>query len=217
LPIFDHFYVEQRGAAGWVLPPRFVPESWTFECNHPFGEFAWARSGRGWLTLFWGPHALFPMCPGPPDDRRGSALLRHLDRFYDYQRNEDHLCWLPYPELLIDCWDTDWVTVWAKVPAQHALLFGDGQQEFPEAELLAAGIPEVELDHLRNGRLTEEPVDVTFGRQRFRLADLPPDYEVEVTWRATIAEFIGEPHAGLFKGLRGYGPDEELRILSLRG
>jgi hypothetical protein len=40
---------------------------------------------------------------------------------------------------------------------------------------------------------------------------------VAVTWRETIAAFIGEFHADAFVGLRRYGPDEDLRILSMRG
>jgi hypothetical protein len=156
------------------------------------------------------------MRQGLPDDRRGSPLLRYLDQFYDYARNEDGLCWLPYPELFIDCWDTDRVTIGAKVPARYALLFGDGNQEFPEAALLESGASEEELERLGTGWWpAREPVDITFGKQRSRLAELPPDRLVEVTWRATIAEFIGERHAGLFKGLRRYGPDEDLRILSM--
>jgi hypothetical protein len=143
--------------------------------------------------------------------------LRHLDQFYDYGRNEDELCWLPYPESIIGCWDTDLVTVGVRVPARYALLFGDGLQRFPGAALLGAGASEEELERLRGGRPASAPVDTAFGRQRSRIAGLPPDHPVEVTWRATIAELIGEPHAGLFKGLRRYGPDEDLRILSRRG
>jgi hypothetical protein len=157
------------------------------------------------------------MRSGPPDDRRGSALLKYLDPFYDYGLNEYQLCWLPYQELFVDCWDTDLVTVGTRVPARHAHLFGNGQQRFPAAELIEAGVTEAELDDLRDGGLAREPVDTTFGQERFRIAQLPPDREVRVTWRETIAEFIGEPHASLFKGLRQYGRDEDLRILSSRG
>ena len=96
MSIYYHFYVECRTPEGWVEPPGFEPEPWTFECERPFGEFAWAHPWRGWLELFFGVNSLFPMRPGPPDERCNSPLLRHLDRFYDYKRNEDQLCWLPY-------------------------------------------------------------------------------------------------------------------------
>ena len=199
------------------MPPEFVPEPWMFERSREFGEFVWARTGCGWPLLFFSLNSLFPMQEGPPDDRRGSPLLRYLDQFYDYERNEDGLCWLPYPELFIDCWDTDLVTIGAKVPARYALLFGDGTQEFPGAALLEAGASEEEVERVRVGWWpVREPVDTAFGQQRSRLAELPPDRAVEVTWRATITESIGQRHAGLFKGLRQYGPDEDLRILSLR-
>jgi hypothetical protein len=217
LPIYHHFYVEHRAQEGWGVPPDFTPEPWTFACDRPFGAFAWAHPRCGWLDLFFGAAPLFPMRPGPPDDRRGSPLLRHLDQRDEHGRNDDGLCWLPYPELLIASWDTELVTVGTSVPARYALLFGDGLQRFPSAALLAAGASQEELGRLHDGRLASAPVDAAFGRQRSRIAALPPDRPVEVTWRATIAELIGEPHAGLFKGLRRYGPDEDLRVLSRRG
>jgi hypothetical protein len=153
LPIYRHFFVERRMAAGWGVPPDFAPEPWTFDCDRPFGGFAWAHPGIRWLALFWGAEALFPMRPGPPDDRRGSALLEYLDQFYDYGRDEDELCWLPYSDLMIDNWDTEWVTVGARVPARYALLFEDGRQSFPTAALLGTGASEIELERLRDGSL----------------------------------------------------------------
>jgi hypothetical protein len=216
LPIYRHFYVERRKAAGWVVPPDFAPEPWTFDCDHSFGGFAWAHPRNGWTELFWGAEALFPMRPGPPEDRRGSALLQYLDQFYDYGRDDGQLCWLPYSDLMINSWETEWVTVGAWVPARYALLFENGRQGFPWAALRGAGASEMELERLRNGSLAPEPLDVAFGRQRFQIAKLAPERPVDVTWRATISEFIGEPHASVFKGLRRYGPDEDLRILSRR-
>lgn len=217
MPIYRHFYIEHLGTAGWVLPAAFEAEPWTFECDHAFGGFAWAHSRCAWLDLFWSPNALFPMRAGPPDDRRGSPLLQHLGTFYDFGRNEDDLCWIPYTELVIDCWEKDLVTVGAPIAAKYALLFEDGLQRFPRAELIGANAPESELDHLRERSLVREPVHMIFGRQRYRVAELPPDAAIDVTWRETIAEFIGEPHASLFRGLRRYGRDEDLRILSRRG
>jgi hypothetical protein len=157
------------------------------------------------------------MRPGPPEDRQGSALLQYLDRFYDYARDEDQVCWLGYPALVIDAWDTDLVTVEAKVPARYAVLYENGEQAFPEAALREAGATVKELKSLHAGRLTGKPMEAAFGRQRFRVAGLPSDRPVPVTWRVSITEFIGERHAALFKGLRRYGPDEDLRILSRRG
>jgi hypothetical protein len=167
--------------------------------------------------LFFGADAIFSMRPGPPDDRRGSALLRYLDQFYDYERNEDRMCWLSYPALLIDCWDSEVVTVAANVQARHAILFGDGTQSFPRAALVTAGASDEELEVLHKGRPVRAPVATAFGRQRNHIAGLSQDEPVEVTWRATITELVGGPYSILFKGLRQYGPDEELRILSKRG
>ncbi len=70
---------------------------------------------------------------------------------------------------------------------------------------------------LRDGRLAREPLDVTFGVHRFRVAELPPEGKVEVTWKETIGGFMGEEHAGAFRRLRRYGKDGDLRILSMRG
>jgi hypothetical protein len=119
--------------------------------------------------------------------------------------------------LVIDCWDTELVTVGTRVPVGYAVLFGDGRQEFPRAALLGSGASEEEVKRVRDARLVREPLDVTTGRQRSRIAELPPGRLVDVTWRATVAEFIGEPYAGSFKGLRRYARDEDLRILSKRG
>ncbi|MDY3554485.1 hypothetical protein R5W24_003609 [Gemmata sp. JC717] len=211
-----HFYIERREADGWVLPLDFQPEPWTYESQRPFGEFAWAHPRQKWLALFWGEGALFPMRLGPPDDRRGSPLLRDLSRYYDVSHDDLGLSWIPYTDLLIDCWDTDAVTLVACAPARYALLFGDGRQSFPSTALIEAGLTGERLDRLRDGWLAREPVDNTFGRDRFRVAELPPDRMVEVTWRVSITEFVGEPHAERFKGLRRFGPDDSLRILSRR-
>lgn len=198
------------------VPPGFQPEPWTFESQHPFGEFAWAHPRQKWLALFWGKGALFPMRPGPPDDRFNSPLLQDLGRFYDVSRDDLGLSWIPFTDLFIDCWDADRLTLVGCVPARYALLFGDGQQTFPAAALLEAGLPRERLDRLRDGWLAHEPVNTTFGRDRFRIAELAPDREVEVTWRVSITEFIDELHAERFKGLRQLGSDESLRILSRR-
>jgi len=211
LPIYHHFYVELRQPEGWVVPHDFEPEPWTFESNRRFGGFMWVHPRCGWLDLFFGAGALVPMRPGPPAERRGSTLLRHLDEFYDYRRNEDQLCWLPYPELLIDFWDTEHVTVAADVPAQHAPLFGDGTQAFPRAALIEAGASDQELERNRARRPVREPVDAAFGRERHRIAELPPDQPVEVTWRTTIAELIGEPYVVLFKARKRGG----VRLISV--
>lgn len=218
MPIYHHFYVEQHGADGWGLPPGLEFHPFTFECDQRFGGFAWAHPRSGWLGLFWGPDALFAMREGPPDDRRGSPLLqRYVDWSYDFRRNEDALCWIPYTELLVDSWETDLLLVRAPVSAGYALLFGDGRQRFPSAELLDAGASDAELRRLARRSLAHEPINIIFGKQRSLVAELPPDRPINVTWRETISEFIGEPHAGLFRGLRQYGRDADLRILSRRG
>jgi hypothetical protein len=218
VPIYHHFYVERREPEGWVVPGDFAPDpGMAFECDRRFGAFAFVHPRRGWPDLFFGAHRIFPMRPGPPDDRRGSPLFQHLDLFYDYDRDEDQLGWIPYPELLIDCWDTESVTVAGSVPARRAPLFEDGTRPFPRAALRSAGATDRELERLADARPVREPLDVAFGRERHRIAELPPDELVQVTWRATVAELIGEPYVALFKGLRRYGPDEELRILHKRG
>lgn len=218
MPLYQHVYVERREAEGWVVPQDFSPEPWTFECDRPFGGFAWVPPRCGWLDLFFGADAVFPMRPGAPEDRRGSPLLRHLDRYYDYGRNEDRLCWLPYAELLVDCWQTDLITVGARVPARYAVLFGDGTHAFPNDALIEAGASERELEDLCQfaGKPVREAMDAGYGRHRHRIVHMPPEAFVEVTWRATIAEFVGH-YAVLFEGLRRYGRDEDLRVLSRRG
>ena len=217
MPIYRDFYVEQLRADGWSVPLGFEAEPWTFEHLRGLGGFAWAHPNRPWLKLFWGEDALFPMRLGAPEDRRGSALLQELERSYGHLIHEVDLCWMPYADLCVDCWDTDRLILRKQFPARYAILFGNGQQPFPRAELLAVRQSDLELRGLEDGWLTTEPLDNTVGERRFRLGEIPGHYQVEVTWTATIAEFIGEPQARVFQELGRYGPDEELRILSGRG
>ena len=81
MPIYHHFYIECRKPEGWVVPPDFKPEPWTFECDQPFGEFAWAHSGRHWLALFFGKDQLFRMRPGPPIGEPHAALFKGLRQY----------------------------------------------------------------------------------------------------------------------------------------
>ena len=218
---YRHFYIECRSVSGWVVPANFVPTPTAFESHAHLGEFASAHPRWHWLDLFAiGRHVyepLFPLRSGPPDDRRGSALLRHLDSFDDYETNESHLSWIPYGELFVDCWDAETLVIGRQLPACHALLFGNGQQPFPTAELVAVGVEEKELEQFRIGWWTDQPADMTFGPDRHHLSQLPPDRDVCVTWRETIAGFIGEPYADTFRELRRYGRDEDLRILVMWG
>ncbi len=212
-----HFYVEARTAAGWGVPAGFRAEPWSLGCHEHLGQFAWLHPRDGAAGLFRGPRALFPLRRGRPADRAGSAFFLHLDAYYDYDRDEEQLSWLPYEELFVDCWDRDTVLVAGPVPARHALLFGDGRGPFPAAELAAAGVAADAVEGLRAGRLAEGPVDTAFGAFRFQLSRLPPEQPVDVTWAETIGAFLGEPCASAFKGLRRYGPDEDLRILATLG
>jgi hypothetical protein len=214
----DHyFYVECRTDGGWIVPPNFQAEPWTYECDRPYGGFCWEHAGAGWLKLFGRVDSIFPMHPGPPDDRRGSPLLQHLDQFYDYASNDSRLCWIPYPELFIDHWQTDYVTVGSDFPAHVALLFGEGAALFPRDALLAKGLTPESLDDFRLGRRLADPLNVTGGRLRYELSRTRENEPVTVTWRETYAEFVGEFRAHLFQELRRYGRDEDLRILSTSG
>jgi len=217
LPNYYHLYVESRSAEGWGVPPDFEPEPWSFDCHRHLGQFAWVHPRYHWTDLFWGSDASFPMRRELPEERCGSAFFRYLDSYYDYTCDEDKICWLPYEDLLIDCWEEDTVTVKAKVPSQFALIFGNGRRSFPHSDLISAGVAASKLDDLRNGRVTRDPIDVTFGERRFQITELPPDREVEVSWVETIRNYIGESHTNAFRRLRHYGRDEDLRILSMRG
>jgi hypothetical protein len=218
---YRYFYVESRSADDWVVPSNLAP--WGGNYNAELGAFLWAHPRQRWLDLFaigrYVVEPLFRLRPGPPDDRRASSLLRYLDNVhhYDYAKNDYHLAWMPYEELFVDCWDTETVVLGGNVPAQYALLFGNGEQPFPTAELVTAGVEEKALERFHNGWWTDKSADMTFGPDRYHLNQLPPDRDVWVTRRETIAGFIGAPHADEFRGLRRYGRDEDLRVLSMWG
>lgn len=216
MPIYHHFHFERREPDGWSVPSDFVASrGFTGEPFRSFGEFAFAHPRTRWLDLFYGVDALFPLKPGAPSDRRGSPLLKYLEYYGDHIPEDIQLCWLPYTDLLIDCWDRDKLLVGTTVPTGFAHLFGDGRQNFPSEELSGAGFDPDQWD----SDLVEtydEPIDYTFGRNRFVISNPSPPHEVAVTWFATIAEYIGGWCAE-FKRLRMYGRDDDLRLLITRG
>jgi hypothetical protein len=208
-----NLFIECRNPNGWAVPSDFEPEPWGFKSYSHLGEFAFARPSWCWVDLFWGAEALFPMHQGLPEDRC-SPLLRYLETFVDYEHQVENLYWLPYEELLIDSWDTEKVLARAEVAARYALLFGDGRSPFPRAELLEAGMNEEDLPGRGSKRLSREPVDMTFGPDRFQVSELALERKLQVTWQETISDFMGERDAGAFRRLRRYAPDEDLRLLA---
>jgi len=216
VPIYHHFHFECRGRDGWFVPEDFVahPDGFDGEPFRSFGQFAFAHPTAGWLDLFYGNDAIFPLQPGAPDDRRGSPLLKYLDQYGDELPDDIRLCWLPYANLMIDCWDEEQLVVGAKVPVPFAILFGDGRQMFPEESLLRAGFDFKSWDRDRVG-LRSVPIDRTVGRNRFEISDHPTTHEVGVTWTTSIASYVG--WSAEFKRLREFARDEDLRILVTRG
>ncbi|MEM7034291.1 MAG: hypothetical protein AAF629_32410 [Chloroflexota bacterium] len=220
MPIYNHFYIEHYAANSWHVPNKYQPTPQAFKRDRPFGGFASAHPSYGWLTLFFGQAALFPMLPGSPADWGESPLLNYLkEKAYDFEVNEDQLWWLPFEELCLDSWSSEKILVGGYVEAHYALCFKDGQQPFPQASLSEMNVVEEQQWKIRNwgSFLIDQSENWLEGSNRYQLSQMYPTSKTLVTWQETIADFVGLPYFNLFTQCQGYGREEELRILSMRG
>lgn len=222
-------YVESRTTAGWSLPNGFYERAievrpvgranrrsgaMQFDVDvisAARGEFAWMSGGGGPAELFWGENALFPMRQGLPGNYGESPFFEYLFSFGKDAPTELRLSWLPYEELLIDEWSGQEICVGATFDCWYATLFGDGRQPFPRENLVRAGASPSEL--APRERLCRESVDWTTGKNRDQLSRMSKQ-GVWVTWKATVAEFLGADLVASFQGLRQWGTDADLRILA---
>ncbi|TKC92092.1 hypothetical protein [Polyangium fumosum] len=207
-----YFHVETRRSGDWTVPEGFPCSRYRSE---PLGEFTWMRGRSRRARLFFGPSAIFPFRPGPPEGRARSALFRSLGPKYDFEENEWRICWIPYGDLMVDLWDEMLLVLQCDVGSRDAALFGDGQKPFPEDALRARGHDDFELDDLQEGEIVHAPIDRTHGKLRFEIDVLAPDVRVPVTFVASVRTYLGEGGAEAFRGLRAHGRDDDMRVVSM--
>ena len=124
-------------------------------------------------------------------------------------------------ELGIDDWSKTELLIQKNVPMNVAWAFGDGDQRFPRNALLKLGWPEKDVDWLEN--TSSYARDKQFDADGYSLADAPikhcdlhrsDDGGMScVSWKSTIAEFIGEWRMESFRNARQLAADNCLRII----
>ncbi|MFO0809936.1 MAG: hypothetical protein U0746_15045 [Gemmataceae bacterium] len=210
------FYVQKRTGPGWAVPADFVTARGE---RSELGYFTWIDDKDSVREAFWGANPLFPMRRDRPPGVEEMAVFQEAgpDAFADWYHS-----WLPMEELALDLWDQFDVLVCKRVAARYALHFGDGGQSFPRSHLLSAGLAAAAIDKLEatsyyvsDAALVGEPVDWNHGKRRHELAGVGPDWGVGVTWRVSIAGFLGGWRTAEFRNLRRFGRDDELRIVCL--
>lgn len=207
------FYVETRASGEWIAPDEFIdpdPQLLTVR------DFTWMKRWAPASWLFFGDDAPIPFRIGRPEWTRASALYRSWFPA-GWEERELEIAWIPYEELMVDSWGESRLTVKTRVPASAALLFGDGDQPFPEAALTAAGWDEEQIRRARDGHMASTPIDRTGSRERHEVEASHPLRAFEVTWRETVAGFLGDWRLEAFRSLRRYGSDDELRVVSIVG
>ena len=212
-----YFYCQKHTQQGWSVPADFTNEHGNPDSS---GEFTWFDDQDVSIRLFLGAQALFPLHNDfPPGFEQIPLYQRNVNAFTEWFSG-----WLPFEELLLDCWDETLLLVSKRVTASHALLFGDGQQPFPHQALLLAGFEQLEIERLENtsyyvkyAEIVDQPIDYNSGQTRNYLERmlLFPNQLVKVSWKVTVSQFLGEWRTKEFRRIRQYGADEELRIICL--
>ena len=209
--LHSRFFVEQRSKNGWMIPPTCSP---LYGMQEQPGMFFGIWEQARLVDLFWGPHSLFAMRHGFPPERERSELCRWIETQWREGLEDYNVCWLPAEELLLDDWQTTWLTVAQEIPARYAGLFGNGRERFPEKALGEAGYDASDRKSFRRGAYTvEAAIDYTFGKHFALRRNTPPDDSLPVTWLENVEEYIGEEGTAAFHSLRQLGRAEELRIV----
>jgi hypothetical protein len=210
-----NLYIETCRTGVWNRPEEFAREKQPHYSHQKYGEFVWVSRHVDAETLFFGKRALFQFQRGRPPETEHSALFQYLDLYYDYEEDEGRLSWIPYQDLLVDLWDEMNLLVQAEVAPKYAAFFADGIQPFPEQAFVEAGLDEYRITAIRQGQIVNTPIDRSFGRGRYELAECPPDGTLAVTWKDSVRGQLGDWCVKAFGALRQYGSDDQSRVISL--
>jgi len=208
-----YFYVETRTSGDFNVPDGFPRRPFESE---PRGEFTWLPGHSSVATgLFFSPAAIFPFRQGIPGQTCRSTLLRSLGPHYDAQNDDRRISWIAFPDLMIDLWNEMLFVVQCNVPSRVAALFADGRQPFPADALKQRGLSDYDIDRLREGKIVEPSIDRTRGKDRFHMETQAPETRIPVTFIASVSDYLGHHRVEQFRGLRMYGSDDELRVISM--
>jgi hypothetical protein len=123
------------------------------------------------------------------------------------------LHWVDPEDWLVDTWADSALLLTGEVPARVAHLFTDGAQPFPLQALRAAWPDfEVQDDPRSCAQLADEPRDQHWGRAAFERHDAAPDGRVTVTWRASLAERVGDWRVEALAQLQAHTRGERVRL-----
>lgn len=160
------WYTETLVDGGWkIWPERTAADRWP-------RELLFVRGRRRVMDLFVGPEPLIALSTELPSQPLGSEYLDHAQRYHDDEYGPTY--WCDFDNLLVEEWTTSTILVTADVPAWQAPLFTDGVSAFPERALRGAGLSELDVDQLRDGR---PPVRASTG----------PGAGGAMTWRSPNA------------------------------
>ena len=223
-----HFHLQHFNGDVWTTPAEL--DDPTDRVMH--GELTWFDDKDVTVhRLFVCDDSFFPLHRTlPPDfaitelyrttnrspDMSDADVLKHIQHCFA----EHYFGWIGFEDLAIDLWSETELLVQKNVPARLASAFGDGSHRFPRDSLLTLGIPESDVDELTD--TSHYAYDRQFSPTGYSVVDQPtnrrfgagPNDEAVVTWRMTIAEFIGDWRMRPLLKARKVGTDDRLRIIS---
>lgn len=182
----------RHNGTAWESPLDWIEEFPDANARSTVLEVCWWPARRALTSLFFGPYALLSFNAGLPVDMSTSVRERCEPNFQD---NGSLAGWQLVSNLLISEWETTSVTVSAKCPAKHALLFWDGLSEYDTLlktidKLKAPQSEKIELQLIvETGKLIDKPIDVRSLEDRHRKQS--PDSLVDVSWVQTLSCFAG--------------------------
>ncbi len=202
--IYYDFYVQQQTADGWIVPVGFKND--LDGSDEELGYFVWFKHS----PIFFDESAMLPLHRTRPPEIETTSLYQQRSWGFD---DSSYYGWIGLEEMLMDDWAVTYLYVSTHVPEPMAYLFMDGAQLFPEKALLERGSTDKDISaYLRSAsrHIIDEPIKRrTYAR----------DYRgwVEVSWKVSVEDVLGEWRVAEFKKLRRFGSDSEMRIICTRG
>lgn len=203
------WYAETLVDDGWkIWPERTAADRWGPR------ELLFVRGRRRVMDLFVGPQSLVAVSTELPTRPPGSEYLDYAQRYHEDEYGPTY--WCDFEDLLVEGWTTSTILVSADVPAWQAPLFTDGASAFPERALREAGLSELDVNRLRDGRPTGTSIDRTWGSARHEVEVAERMQAVPVTWSDSVAGLFGQHALAAFQSLRS-APGERRRVFVHRG